>query len=96
MAKNECENKHTDLIVLDNKDQILGDQWNKHIQDVGVTKKYLLKIVESWVWLKLMFYNFKKQKAVIIQKYLNQYTKLLSDVQIIPIKYKKEDIVIIL
>lgn len=43
MAKNECENKHTDLIVLDNKDQILGDQRNKHIQDVGVTKKVLTK-----------------------------------------------------
>ena len=59
-------------------------------------KKYLTKSIESRLQLKRRFYRFQMKKGLSVDKHINNYTKLLTDLINVDIKIDEEDKAVIL
>ena len=54
-------------------------------------KNYLTKNIESWLQLKRRFYRFLMKRELSIDKNMNSYTKLLTDLVNMDVKIDEED-----
>ena len=59
-------------------------------------EKYLTKSIESRLQLKSKLYSFQMQRGCSINEYLNQYTRLLTDLVNVDVETNEEDKAIIL
>ena len=62
----------------------------------NLEKKYLTKSIESRLQLKSRLYGFQLKKGVFIDKHMNNYTKLLTDLVNVDVKIEEEDKALIL
>jgi len=59
-------------------------------------EKYLTKSVKSWLQLKSKLYCFQMKRGCSINKHMNGYTKLLTDLINVDVEIDEEDKAIIL
>ena len=59
-------------------------------------KKYLTKSIESRLQLKSKFYDFQMQRGCSVNKHLNRYTKLFTDLVNVNVETNEEDKAVIL
>ena len=77
----------------DNKCAILVT--NQQLWEI-LEKKYLTKSIESRLQLKSKLYSFQMQRVCSINKHLNRYTKLLTDLVNVDVETSEEDKAVIL
>ena len=77
-------------LTQDIKYQVLHETSARQLWEI-LEKKYLTKRVESRLQLKSKLYSFQIQRGCSINKHLNRYTKLLTDLVNVDVEIDEED-----
>ena len=77
------------------KYHVLHETYSRQLWEI-LEKKYLIKSIESRLQLKRSLYHFQMKKGLSIDKHMNSYTKLLTDLVNVDVKIDEEDKAMIL
>ena len=81
MGQDELENMWHRLILFYAGSEVLCDDKTsaRKIWEI-LKRKYLTKSIENRLHLKMRLYHFQLKKEIFISEHMNNYTKLLPDV----------------
>jgi len=82
-------------LTQDIKYHVLYETSSNEDADI-LEKKYLMKSIESRLFLKRRLYHFQLKKGLSIAEHMNNYIKLLTDLINVDVDIKKEDKALIL
>ena len=82
-------------LIQDIKYHVLYETSARNMWEI-LEKKYLTKIIESRLHLKRRLYRFQLQKELSIAEHMNDYTKLLTDLDNMNVTIEEKDKTLIL
>jgi len=83
------------FLTQDIKYHVLYETSARQLWEI-LEKKYLTKSIESCLQLKRRFYLFQLKRGLSIDEHMNNYTKLLTDLINVDVKFEEEDKALIL
>ena len=72
-------------LTQDIKYHVLNETSARQLWEI-LEKKYLTKSIESRLQLKRRLYYFQMKKGIFVDKHMNSYTKLLTDLVNVDVK----------